>query len=42
MEPMDEWSGKIWIVTHVDLHRTNKVQSFIRFLKERAKDWPTC
>lgn len=42
MEPMDEWSGNIWIVTHVDLHRTNKVQSFIRFLKERAKDWPTC
>ena len=42
MEPLDEWSGKIWLVTHVDLHRTNKVQSFIRFLKDRAKDWPTC
>jgi len=40
MAPMDEWSGRIWLVTHVDLHRTNKVQSFVRFLKERARDWP--
>ncbi len=40
MEPRDEWSGKIWLVTHVDLHRTNKVQSFVKFLKEHAKEWP--
>ncbi|WP_412073138.1 LysR family transcriptional regulator [Tritonibacter mobilis] len=40
MDPRDEWSGKIWLVTHVDLHRTNKVQSFVRFLKEHAKTWP--
>lgn len=35
----DEWSGQIWLVTHVDLHRTNKVQTFLRFLKERAQEW---
>lgn len=40
MPPQEEWAGKIWLVTHVDLHRTNKVQSFVKFLKERAKDWP--
>ncbi|NIZ13252.1 LysR family transcriptional regulator [Phaeobacter sp. HF9A] len=40
MAPMEEWSSNLWLVTHVDLHRTNKVQSFVRFLKERAKDWP--
>lgn len=39
MEPQKEWEGNLWLVTHVDLHRTNKVQSFLTFLKERAKDW---
>lgn len=39
MEPLEEWSTSTWLVTHVDLHRTNKVQSFLRFLKERSKDW---
>lgn len=39
MEPLEEWAGTLWLVTHVDLHRTNKVQSFLTFLKERAKDW---
>ncbi|WP_417701638.1 LysR family transcriptional regulator [Pseudophaeobacter sp.] len=39
MEPRAEWAGSIWLVTHVDLHRTNKVQSFLSFLKERAKEW---
>jgi DNA-binding transcriptional LysR family regulator len=32
-----EWSGPLWIVTHVDLHRTTKVQAFLRFLKDRIK-----
>lgn len=41
MEPMTEWSGSLWLVTHVDLHRTTKVQSFLKFLKERSKAWPT-
>ena len=39
LPPKDEWDGAIWLVTHVDLHRTNKVQTFLKFLKERAKDW---
>ena len=37
--PRDEWTAPIWIVTHVDLHRTAKVQSFLTFLKEAAKTW---
>ena len=36
-ERRDEWSAPLWIVTHVDLHRTTKVQSFLRFLKDRIK-----
>ncbi len=39
MEPLPEWSGKLWLVTHVDLHRTTKVQAFLSFLKEQAKGW---
>lgn len=39
LPPRDEWSGSIWLVTHVDLHRTNKVQTFLKFLKQRARDW---
>jgi DNA-binding transcriptional LysR family regulator len=38
-EQQDEWSGPMWLVTHVDLHRTTKVQTFLSFLKARAKDW---
>lgn len=37
--PKPEWTSNIWLVTHVDLHRTNKVQSFIRFLKEETAGW---
>jgi DNA-binding transcriptional LysR family regulator len=33
----DIWSVPLWIVTHVDLHRTTKVQSFLRYLKDRIK-----
>jgi len=39
MEPQPEWEGRLWLVTHVDLHRTTKVQTFLSFLKERAKEW---
>ncbi len=35
----EEWSGPLWLVTHVDLHRTTKVQTFLTFLKSAAKDW---
>lgn len=37
--PRDEWNSPLWLVTHVDLHRTTKVQTFLRFLKEDAKSW---
>lgn len=39
MGPQPEWSGNLWLVTHVDLHRTTKVQAFLKFLKERSKSW---
>lgn len=35
----EDWSGLLWLVTHVDLHRTHKVQTFLAFLKERADQW---
>jgi len=38
-EPRDDWSAPFWLVTHVDLHRTTKVQTFLKFLKEEAKAW---
>ena len=38
-EPQEEWSAPLWLVTHVDLHRTTKVQAFLKFLKEDAKSW---
>ncbi|WP_296423263.1 LysR family transcriptional regulator [Yoonia sp.] len=34
----DEWSAPLWLVTHVDLHRTTKVQTFLRFLKDHVKN----
>jgi DNA-binding transcriptional LysR family regulator len=34
-----DWESKLWLVTHVDLHRTSKVQSFVSFLKAEAKAW---
>lgn len=39
LAPRPEWSAPLWLVTHVDLHRTPKVQAFLRFLKERAQGW---
>ena len=35
-----EWSAPIWLVTHVDLHRTAKVQSVTAALKAAARGWP--
>lgn len=32
--PQAEWDGHLWIVTHVDLHRTSKVQAFIKLLRD--------
>jgi DNA-binding transcriptional LysR family regulator len=31
--PPAAWRGQFWLVTHVDLHRTAKVQSFLTFIK---------
>lgn len=42
MAPRSEWETPLWIVTHVDLHRTRKVQAFVAHLKEAAKDWRLC
>jgi DNA-binding transcriptional LysR family regulator len=39
--PRPEWDAPLWIVTHVDLHRTLKVQSFLAHLKKAAATWAT-
>lgn len=39
MPPTPEWDAPLWIVTHVDLHRTLKVQTFLRHLKDAARGW---
>jgi DNA-binding transcriptional LysR family regulator len=31
--PPPDWIGDLWLVTHVDLHRTAKVQSFLAHIK---------
>ena len=33
------WESPLWIVTHVDLHRTLKVQAFLSALKKAAANW---
>ncbi len=38
--PRPEWSSQLWLVTHVDLHRTAKVQTFLTFLKDWSSRWP--
>ncbi len=40
MPPRPEWVAPLWLVTHMDLHRTTKVQAFLSHLKERAAAWP--
>ncbi len=30
---------QLWLVTHVDLHRTTKVQAFLQQIKDCAKSW---
>lgn len=39
LPPRPEWESPLWIVTHVDLHRTLKVQSFLTVLKRAAGQW---
>jgi DNA-binding transcriptional LysR family regulator len=34
-----EWEAPLWLVTHMALHRTPKVQALLSFIKERAHRW---
>lgn len=34
--PCNDWSVALWTVTHVDLHRTAKVQAFLAYLRAQA------
>ncbi|GAA0284652.1 LysR family transcriptional regulator [Rhodovulum strictum] len=38
--PRPDWEVTLWLVTHVDLHRTPKVQALTAQLKEAARSWP--
>ncbi|OSP56588.1 LysR family transcriptional regulator [Pseudoruegeria sp. SK021] len=38
--PRPDWTVNIWLVTHVDLHRTPKVQAIVNRIKAKAVDWP--
>jgi len=42
LPPRPEWESQLRIVTHVDLHRTRKVQAFLAHLKDAAKEWKSC
>lgn len=37
LPPRDEWDSPLWLVTHVDLHRSPKVQAFLTALKDAAR-----
>lgn len=37
--PQPEWEAPLWLVTHVDLHRTTKVQAFLQHLKLESQSW---
>jgi len=39
MPTRPEWSAPLWLVTHVDLHRSPKVQAFVSHIKAAAKEW---
>ena len=36
--PRPEWAAPLWLVTHVDLHRTTKVQALLQFIKENVRE----
>ncbi|RJL05496.1 LysR family transcriptional regulator [Paracoccus siganidrum] len=35
---LPEWESRLWLVTHVDLHRTPKVQAALAALRNEARD----
>lgn len=39
-KPQPEWRAPFWLVTHVDLHRTPKVQAILQALKDEVRNWP--
>jgi DNA-binding transcriptional LysR family regulator len=39
LPPRPEWQTPSWLVTHVDLHRSTKVQAVLKVLKAAAVDW---
>ncbi len=39
IEPDDAWTVPTWLVTHVDLHRSGKVQALLTHLKAQARTW---
>jgi DNA-binding transcriptional LysR family regulator len=39
LPPRADWDAPLWLVTHVDLHRTLKVQRFLAALKDAARGW---
>lgn len=42
LPPRPEWQSQLRIVTHVDLHRTRKVQAFLAHLKDASRGWTNC
>ncbi len=40
MPPLPEWQVPLWLVTHMDLHRTATVQAGLAALKRAAAGWP--
>lgn len=36
VKPYETWDTNLWLVTHVDLHRTPKVQAAVKAIKEQA------
>ncbi|MCK8482867.1 LysR family transcriptional regulator [Aliiroseovarius sp. S2029] len=39
LPPRPEWVSHLWLVTHVDLHRSSKVQAVLAHLKDAARHW---
>ncbi|NRP14208.1 HTH-type transcriptional regulator PerR [Aliiroseovarius sp. xm-m-379] len=39
MDRRPEWNAQTWLVTHVDLHRSAKVQAALSAFKAAAKEW---
>ena len=39
LPPRPEWEVQLWLVTHVDLHRTSKVQTALSHLKAAVAEW---